>query len=220
MSWSFLNNLQWWMPIPWVLAAASATIAVLAFRRSRLPHVRIHRLAVECTARHPDWRNHEYLNLDLLCLGADIFDLEAYCECDYSYRRGWWRYPVSRHSRFVPIGTLPNPVKNGQIVRFETADHEYRFLQDRRYADIRVPSQLWPGRVRIAVYHSGKRLLLSHSSWRFRSLLKQFDSLGREDGAAPSPYPKVQLPVERYDAAQQPVAADAPRATCPLQREH
>lgn len=172
-----MASFEWWVPIPWVLAALSVTVAVIAFRRSRHPAMKIHRMATECLGRHPDWDYHEYFYLDLLCLGTDVFDLEVYLECDHSYREHGRRNSLVRRFQFKPLGALPNPIKNGQVVRFELGDHDFRDLRGRRTFDPRLPSELWPGRVRIAAYHSGRRLLLALSSWRFRRLLRSFDSL-------------------------------------------
>lgn len=140
--------------------------------------MRFVRLDTGCTGRHPDYSYHEYLRLHLLCVGADVFDPVVVLECDHSHRLTRWGIGTTR-SAFKPIDPLPNPWKNGQVLRFELGDHEFRD-QARQFADARVPSELFPSRVRIAVYGSGGRLLVARSSWRFRRALRDFDSLCRE----------------------------------------
>jgi hypothetical protein len=114
-------------------------------------------MAVEYSGRAPDWKYHKYFRLDLLCVGSDVFDLQVFMECDYSYRHRGRRMELSRRMQFKSLDALPNPIK-----------------REHHYYDTRVPSELSPGRVRIAIYHSGRRLLWARSSWRFRKLLREF----------------------------------------------
>jgi hypothetical protein len=58
-------------------------------------------------------------------------------------------------------------------------DHHFRDLCDRKYLEPRTPSQLWPWLVRLVAYHSGKRRLVTISSWRFWRVLRSFDYLCR-----------------------------------------
>jgi hypothetical protein len=174
-----MSQLQWWTPIPWALALVSIAVALFAFRRNRHPALKIHKMWTDCSARHPDWKYHDHWRVDLLCLGADIFDLELRLECDHSYWHRWRCQSLIRSYDFQPRAGLPNPLKSGQIASFELGDHHFRNLRERKFYDTRVPSQLWPGRVKLVAYHSGRRKLLSRSSWRFRRLLGSFDYLCR-----------------------------------------
>ncbi len=174
-----LGPIPWWAAIAWIIGLASAALTAFAVWRNRYQVVKVHKLQTECTSRHPDWDYHNYIQLELLCVGADVFDLSVVLECDHSYWRWLRRIPVARNESFKPVGEHPNPFRNGQVARFELGDHAFRNLRERRYADLRTPSQLWPGKVRIAVYHSGKRQLLVISSWSFRSILRLFDSYTR-----------------------------------------
>jgi len=141
--------------------------------------VRIIKLTCECTGRHPDYRMHQYLKLTILGVGADVYDLEAYLECDHSYRANGRTHNIIREFKFTPLTDFPNPFKNGQVATLELGDHDCRDLKERHYADTRVPSQILPWRVRLAIYHSGRRLLVVRRSWRFWRLLRQYDSLCR-----------------------------------------
>jgi hypothetical protein len=80
-----MTHLEWWTPNLWVLAIVSIAVAVFVFRRSRHPSLKIHKMWTECLGSYPDYGYHEYWRLDFVCLGADIFDLKAYLECDHSY---------------------------------------------------------------------------------------------------------------------------------------
>lgn len=171
--------MTWWTPVQWILTAIGIVIALFVLRRSRYPAVQFLQVEAECTARHPDWAYHEYLRLALLCTGADIFAPQVFLECDHSHPLTRWGIGTTR-SAFKSIDPLPNPWKNGQVLRFELGDHEFRDLKARGCADAHVPSQLFPSRVRFAIYHSGGRLLAARSSWRFRRVLRDFDSLCRE----------------------------------------
>jgi hypothetical protein len=106
--------------------------------------------------------------LRLLSIGTDIFDLKVFLESDRPiWHRtstswyGWSRLKTTEQQEFKPLGDLPNPIKNGQAVRLELSDH---FMCSWRATGhgghlYRCPSQLWSWQVRIAVYHSGRRLL-------------------------------------------------------------
>jgi hypothetical protein len=72
------------------------------------------------------------------------------------------------------VKTLPDPVKNGQAVRFELTDHEIQSVA-LRHRYWKLPSQRWPGHVRLAIYHSGNRILSSRKSWWFRRTIRGFD---------------------------------------------
>src|ERR1700676_2691938 len=172
-----MPHLEWWTPIPWVLALVSIAVAIFVFRRNRHSALKIHKMRTDCLGKHPDYAYHEYWRLDFVCLGADIFDLEVYLECDHSYWQRGRRQSLIRRYAFKPLGDLANPLKNNQVASFELSDHDFRDLRGRKVFDPRLPSQLWPSRVRIAAYHSGQRKLFSRSSWRFRRVLQSFDSL-------------------------------------------
>lgn len=177
---------SWFTPIPCTLTAIGVAIAILSFRRSRMQSLRISGMGVACEGRHPDWKYHEYFTVDLLCVGADTFDLEVWLECDHSYWSRGRRVDLVRKLQFLPTSPLPNPMRNGQVVRFELGDHDYRDLNERHYADTRAPSQLGPWRVRLAIYHSGHRLLFARRAWRFWRRLREFDSLARKPAMAKS----------------------------------
>jgi hypothetical protein len=171
-----LAPMPWWMVVTWIIAVASVFAAIFTIRRNRYQVIKLHKLETKCTARHPDWSYHNYLKVEILSVGADVYDLCVRPECDYSYWTWRGRMPVDRSENFSSVGELANPLKNGQIARFELGDHAFRNLRERHYADTRKPSQLWPGRVRIAVYQSGRRPIFILSSWRFRSALRVFDN--------------------------------------------
>lgn len=183
-----VSGVEWWVPIPWLLAGIGIAIALLNFRRSRHPGIRIHRMRTDCLGKYPDWAYHEYFTVEILCVGADIFDLSVLLESKRPiWHRtrswiGWSRMMIVERQEFKPKGDLPNPVKNGQVVVFELSDH---FMCNWRATGhgghlYRCPSQLWPWCVRIVAYHSGRRLLLKRSSWRFPRVLRQFDSIARK----------------------------------------
>jgi hypothetical protein len=163
------------MAIPWLLGLVSLAVAVAAYRRNRLQVVRIHKMRTDCLGLP----YHDYWRVELLCLGADVFELALRLECDHSYWHRGRRQALVRAYKFEPLGELPNPLKNGQIARFELGDHVFRDLKQRHAFDPRTPSQLWPGKVKLVAYHSGQRRLFSRSAWRFWRLLRSFDYLCR-----------------------------------------
>jgi hypothetical protein len=136
-----VSAFPWWTPLPWLLTAIAITIAIIAFRRGRLASVRIHSMEVNCLGRGPSYDYHEYFRVELLCTGADVYGLELFLECDHSYREHGRQQPLVRKFEFKPLGELPVPLKNGQVVAFELGDHDFRDLVGRRWFD---PHTAWP----------------------------------------------------------------------------
>jgi len=121
-------------------------------------------MRVDCIGKIPDWTYHEYFTIELLSIGTDIFDLKVFLESErfvWHRTRSWLRWSrmkITEQQQFKPTGDLPNPIKNGQVLSFALSDH---FMCDWRATGhggdlYRCPSQLWPWRVRIAAYHSGR----------------------------------------------------------------
>ncbi len=177
-----VTDLHWWMPIPWVIGLAAIVIAIVAFRRSRYPRIRFRIVSGGYIQRYPGSTYHAHLFADAISVGSDIFDLQAYLEVDtlcwVRKRRSKWapRYPMPTTAKFPlkPVKPLPDPVKNGQAVRFELTDHDIQSIAlSHRYW--KLPSLRWPGHVRIAFY-SGDRRLSIRKSWWWRGSLRAFDS--------------------------------------------
>lgn len=169
-----IAQVPWWMTVTWALALIGVGVAILAFRRSRLPSLRVHRIRSDCIGRHPGYEMHDYLRVEFVCRGSDVFDLRLVLACDHSYWSRGKRQSLIREHPFKVVGDLPNPLKAGQLARFELGDHHWRDL--RKWYDPRLPSELKPWKVKLIAYQSGKRKIFSRSSWRFRSALRAFDN--------------------------------------------
>ena len=184
-----IASLAWWVPIPWAIGIVGLAIAIVAFRRTRYPAIRLRIRCLGYLQRPPEQDSHAYLVTEITSLGSDIFDLRAYLEVDTIFwvrkRRSRWlpKLPMTTTAKFAfkparfPIkqtDPIPDPVKNGQVVRFELTDHEIQSVA-LRHRYWKLPSQRWPGRVRVAVYHSGDRKLLVRKSWWFRRTIRSFD---------------------------------------------
>jgi|SRR5579864_6155528 len=185
-------QMEWWTPVPWLIAAIGIGVSIYIFQRNRYPSVIVLRMTTECLAKYPEWDYHDYLTVELACRGADMYDFELLLECKHQY---WYRTAklfswrlgsVFRSYRFESTSPLPNPFKNGQVVTLILPDHPFRNLRDRKILDPRTPSQLWPGRVRLVAYHAGRRRVLNSSAWRFWRVLRNFDYLCRHPERAAS----------------------------------
>ena len=184
-----MTAFDWWVPIPWIIGGVSLAMAIVAFRRTRYPAIRLRVRCFGYLQQPPEQDSHAYLGIEILSLGSEIFDLRAYLELDTVFwvrkRRSRWlpKLPMTTTAKFsflpatFPIkqtAPIPDPVKNGQIVRLELTDHQIQSvaLQHRYW---KLPSQRWPGHVRVAVYHSSDRELLVRKSWWFRQAIRSFD---------------------------------------------
>ncbi len=212
-----MTGLDWWVPIPWIIGIVSLTLAIVAFRRTRYPAIRIRIRSLGYLQRSPEQDSHAYLGLEITSLGSDIFDLRAYLEVDTLFwvrkRRSRWlpKVPMTTTAKFAfrpatfptkQTDPIPDPVKNGQVIRFELTDHEIQSVA-LRHRYWRLPSQRWPGRVRITVYHSSDRKLLVRKAWWFRRTIRSFDY-----GSLAA----LRLPVERSSEERQISTVGAPDA--------
>jgi len=207
-------SFPWWTPVPWLIALLGLMIAIMAYRRTRYPSLH---MSVHCPGYFQssgESHFHAHLYVDLLSGGADIYDLCVRLECVEiiwvrKYRSRWIpRLPMriqhaydlapsTGHFAAEPSSTQPNPLKSGQSVRFLMTDHHLRST-GLAYPYFRLPSEYWPGRVRLAVYHSGGRLLKKRSAWRFRSDLRAFD-IGTLEAVGRRPRPVAVHSSEGHD---------------------
>lgn len=174
-----MADFPWWAPIPWLIGLVALGIAYVNFRRTRYPSVSLRVGMDGYTQRCGESDYHAYLHVDVVSRGADVFDLEIRLEWSEvlwvrRHRTRWApRFPMFiRHDmQFSAQKALPNPLKNGQALRFELSDHAMRTIAVNN-PHWRLPSERWPGSVRIAAYYSGRRLLAARSSWFFRRALR------------------------------------------------
>jgi len=176
MNTQFLNSFQWWMPIPWALAAVGIAVAVFALRRNRYAVVRFHSVTSYGTQSTVEGSEVWHLFVEVLSTGSDVFDARLFLECYYQPSQSRYNWPDVLVLEFQPTSSLPNPIKNGQVVRFELTDDHLQRALELNGGYFCLPSRLPRRRTRLALYTSGERLIATTSSFAFRRFLRLFDS--------------------------------------------
>ena len=174
MSTNILDGIHWWTPIPWVLAVFGIAVAVFVYRRNRCTAVRFHHITSYGTSSTPDsevWQ----LIAEVLCTGADIFDARLFLECYYQPSRNRHNWPDVLALEFTSATPLPNPIKNGQVVRFTLTDDHLQRAIELNGGYYCLPSLLPRRRIRLALYASGERLIAITSSRVLRRFLRLFE---------------------------------------------
>jgi len=125
---------------------------------------------METTRENP--AGEMYLTFDLLCHGADLYDVAAWLEAWYGDN------PSSGQTgkvsfQFPAEDIVPNPLRNGQHVKFKLPQRELREFhgfQPNAKKFYELPAE----RVSIVIYTSGKVELRRIPSTRFLTQLRRF----------------------------------------------
>lgn len=169
-----ITKLEWWVPVPWVIALLGVALAAFTFYRSRYPSAYFHKITSYGSARPPNFEETWYLRVDILCRGADIFEPKLFLECFYSKSKSRHCWPDVLTLHFYPVTEAPNPIKNGQVVTFQLTDSHLKRALELNGGYHCLPSELFRYRTRLALYASGEKLVAKTSSRSFREHLKLF----------------------------------------------
>jgi hypothetical protein len=171
-----VNGLTVWTVVGWAIAAGFGAVAVLNYRRSHFPSIRVTNVRSFGRSGPRDDRSEHYLALDILSFGADVYGLQVFLEARYSTPQD--NSPLAARLQFDVIGTLPDPLKKGQHVGFELPHWKLRdYPFDSRDRGRRpVLRRLPTGSVAIVVYHAGRRVLERVPAGDFEEALAQFET--------------------------------------------
>ena len=167
-------GLEWWTPIPWILAGLAIAFAVFVFYRNRYAVAKFHDITSYGTASPPEFNEVWELNVEVLCCGADIFDPHLFLECYYRPSRTRHNWPDVLALELHPVVAAVNPIKNGQVVRYQLTDNHLKRALELNEGYFCLPSELPRRRTRLALYASGNRLIATTSSLAFRRFFKLF----------------------------------------------
>jgi len=184
----------WFTPVAWVIGIGSIIVAILGYRRSHLPLIKVRGVYGEFLQVIDSPREDRFIRIDLESCGADIFEIAVSLEVFYvedvlklqgqilppGYELD---VPLGREvvyastcrTPFIPLGKdLPNPFKKGQHITMELPAGLLHELYE-RHPQIPKASTMSPSHVSIVITAAGNRVLKRIPLRKFKKLLARLD---------------------------------------------